>query len=208
MRHWRTLLVGVGLSSLLGCTGMTSSECELADWQAVGFEDGSLGHSADVFARHRKGCAKHDVAPDFTAYRAGRDAGLREYCQPARGFREGARGAEYLGVCPPELEDAFFERYEEGRALYELEYAVRSTHQKLTYKQQRIKDIEIRLAENLAATLASDTPGEERARLLVETRQLTEERLTLTGDVERLERELRLKEDQLSDHRAQMMTRL
>ena len=59
-----------------------------------------------------------------------------------------------------------------------------------------------------AATLADGTPGEERARLLVETRQLTEERLTLTRDVERLERELRTREDQLSDHRAQMMTRL
>ena len=208
MRHWRTLLVGVGLSSLLGCTGMTSSECELADWQAVGFEDGSLGHSADMFSRHRKGCAKHEVAPDFTAYRLGREAGLREYCQPSRGFREGARGAEYLGVCPPTLEEAFFERYEEGRALYELEYAVRSTHQKLTHKQQRIKDIEIRLAEALAATLADGTPGEERARLLVETRQLTEERLALNREVERLERELRMREDQLSDHRAQMMTRL
>lgn len=208
MRHLRVLIMGVALSTLLGCTGMTASECELADWQAVGYEDGSLGRAPDAFARHRKGCAKHEVAPNFQAYQYGRDAGLREYCKPSRGFREGARGGEYLGVCPPETEDEFFASYEEGRALFELEFAVNSTHRKLQQKRQRMKDIELEQADILAATFSDDTPGEERARLLVVSRQLIEERRNLDTDVHRLERELRMREAELADHRAQQMSRL
>jgi hypothetical protein len=207
MRHWRVLFVG-GMLSLAGCTGMTASECELADWEAVGYEDGSVGRSSDVFARHRKGCAKHDVAPDFRAYRTGRDSGLREYCQPARGYRIGASGGEYLGVCPADLEDAFLDSYDEGRELYELEYAVKSTNRKLEHKKQRVRDIEVELTELLARSLADETTGDERATLVVQTKQLTEERIGLGRDIGRLEHELRDREADLADYRAQRISRL
>ena len=43
MRHWQIFTVGASLFSLIGCAGMSANECELADWQAVGYEDGVQG---------------------------------------------------------------------------------------------------------------------------------------------------------------------
>jgi hypothetical protein len=187
---------------------MSANECELADWQAVGYEDGVQGRSSDNFGKYRKNCAKHEVAPDFAAYQSGRDAGLREYCQPTRGFREGSRGARYVGVCPADLEGEFLESYTDGRTLYELETAVRSATRQIEHRKSRMKDIESELAKIMATLLLNDTPGEERAALLVETKQLAEERVSLSDEVEQLQKQRYDSQQQLDEHRAQLMTKL
>jgi hypothetical protein len=207
-RQWKVLTVATALLAIAGCSGMSASECELADWRAVGYEDGSRGRSSEVFASHRKNCAKHDVAPDFAAYQSGRESGLREYCQPAKGFREGARGAEYVGVCPADLENAFLDGYYEGRTLYQLEYAVNSTTRQIEARQSRMKRIEIELTEVMAAALANDLPGDQRASLLVQTKQLAEERITLANEVDDLQLQLQTQQEELAAHRSQMVTRL
>jgi len=208
MRHWKLFVVGAGLFSLIGCAGMSSNECELADWQAVGYEDGVQGRSSDKFGSYRKSCAKHDVAPDFQSYQAGREAGLREYCQPTRGFREGSRGANYVGVCPADLETDFLDRYNDGRTLYQLEFAVTSTTRQIKHRKSRMNDIESVLTKKMAAVLLDGTQGEERAALLVETKQLAEERITLANEVENLQQQLYQQEEDLAEHRAELMTQL
>lgn len=204
MGHWRILVICAGLVAVAGCGGMSANECELADWQAVGYEDGVQGRSTDRFGTHRKNCAKHEVAPDFQAYQTGRKAGLREYCQPERGYSEGARGAKYVGVCPPDLEPAFLSSYNEGRTLYELEYAVRSTSAQIQRRKSRMDEIEGELTDVMAGALASDTTGEERAALLVKTKQLAEERMTLENEVDELEVKLSRSQDELDSYRGQM----
>ena len=69
-----------------GCASMSSEECALSDWSAVGYEDGSRGYTTERFSNHRKSCAKHGVTADFRAYQEGRDEGLVEFCQPSRGY--------------------------------------------------------------------------------------------------------------------------
>ncbi|NND37007.1 MAG: DUF2799 domain-containing protein [Gammaproteobacteria bacterium] len=204
MNNWRILAMSAGLIALAGCGGMSANECELADWQAVGYEDGVNGRSTDRFGGHRKSCAKHEVAPDFQAYRTGRDAGLREYCQPARGYREGTRGARYVGVCPADLEPAFLSSYNEGRELYELESAVRTTSAQIQRRKTRMDEIETELTGVMADALSSDTSGEERAALLVKTKQLAEERVTLDNEVDELEVTLERRREELEAHRARM----
>ena len=204
MGHWRILAVSAGLLALVGCGGMSANECELADWRAVGYEDGANGRSTDRFGSYRKRCAKHSVAPDFHAYQSGRDAGLREYCQPARGFREGARGAAYSGVCPADLENAFFASYNEGRTLYELESAVRTTSTQIKRRKTRMDEIEVELTDVMADALSSNTSGDERAALLVKTKQLAEERVTLSNEVDDLEVKLEQRREELEAYRGQM----
>lgn len=208
MRHWKLFVVGAGLFSLIGCAGMSSNECELADWQAVGYEDGARGRSSDSFGSYRKNCAKHDVAPDFQAYQSGREAGLREYCQPSRGFNEGSRGAKYVGVCPTDLEGDFLDSYNDGRTLYQLEHAVTSTTRQIKHRKSRMNDVEGELTHKMAAILLDGTPGEERAALLVETKQLAEERIALANEVESLQQQLYQQEEDLAEHRAELMTQL
>jgi hypothetical protein len=205
MRCWKILALGASLIVLSGCGGMSANECELADWRAVGYEDGVRGRTTDQFGTYRKNCAKHEVAPDFQAYQAGRDAGLQEYCQPEKGFREGARGAVYQGVCPADLENAFVAEYYDGRTLYELERAVNSTSRQIESRKARMDEIEKQLTGVMAGALSGDTTTEDRAQLLVETKQLAEERIELENEVEELEVQLRVRKEELAEHREHLV---
>ena len=115
MKRQSALLAAAAALQLAGCAGISQSECQNSDWRAVGYEDGSQGQPAHNFASYRKGCADHGVTLDFQAYQAGREAGLREYCQESRGFQEGSEGRSYAGVCPAESEVPFLYGYHDGR---------------------------------------------------------------------------------------------
>lgn len=105
------------LLTLSACATMDRDECLTVDWRTVGFEDGVAGHSGDRIGQHRKACAEYGVTPDLTAYQAGRDEGLHEYCVPANGFRLGSQGGSYGGVCPTDVEVGFIDAYQSGRQL-------------------------------------------------------------------------------------------
>jgi hypothetical protein len=89
--------MGITAAALGACSTMSESECRTVDWRTIGYEDGVGGYSGDRISVHRKACAKYGVSTDLAAYQAGRDDGLREYCQPANGFRVGSHGNEYTG---------------------------------------------------------------------------------------------------------------
>ena len=199
MQHLRSLAACAALVTLAGCGGMSMSanECELADWRAVGYEDGAQGRSTERFGTYRKSCAEHTVSPNFQAYQSGREAGLREYCHPEKGFREGARGIAYVGVCPADLEVAFYDRYQDGRTLYKMQAAVNSTSRDLQKRRSRMDEIEKELAHSLTDVLLGPTSNEERAVLVVGTKQLAEERIRLENEVERLEVQLSKEEAKL-----------
>ena len=104
----RLLLVLFGTLLASACsTKMTKDECRTVDWRTVGYEDGVAGRSGDRIGEHRRACAEHGVTPDLNAYLAGRDAGLREYCQPHNGYRAGVNGNTYYDTCPADLAAAF-----------------------------------------------------------------------------------------------------
>ena len=106
-----TSLLAVCVLVLTGCASMSKNECRAVDWRTIGYEDGVAGYSGERIAQHRKACAKHGVAPDLDAYRAGREQGLSEFCQPHNGFLFGSRGGTYQGVCPAELAPGFVDAY-------------------------------------------------------------------------------------------------
>ena len=99
---------------------MSANECMATDWRTVGYEDGVSGYSGDRVGHYRKACTKHGVSPDLNSYQHGRDQGLQEFCKPLNGFRTGAHGRGYNGICPDELDGPFLEAYESGRQLYNL----------------------------------------------------------------------------------------
>ena len=206
MDHWKTVTAGLVAVGLTGCAGMSHNECELADWQAVGYEDGAQGRTSEIFRDYRENCAKHGMAPDFQAYQAGRQAGLAEYCQPTRGYNEGRRGVEYHGVCPADLEGEFLDSYFEGRTLYELEYHVHSTAREIERRKARIKEIERALTDMATDVLTKERTSEARAQQIVESKHLAEERVTLAKELKELEKELRRHEEKLAAHQQQLVT--
>ena len=102
----------IGLAAIAivmqGCASMSGQECMVADWQAIGYEDGVRGSTADRIGNHRKACAKHGIAPDLQAYQKGRDAGLR-FSLGMLGARDAARlreaGATHVLNTLPEVGD-------------------------------------------------------------------------------------------------------
>ena len=206
MNYFRVAAIALLSVALWGCGGMSASECELADWRAVGYEDGSRGRSTDAFGRHRKACAKHEVAANFDDYQAGRQAGLREYCKPERGYQEGARGGQYHGVCPADLEADFYDAFLEGQILYNLESAVAKTTRQIESNKSRMNAIEKRLAENTSDAIRG-LSSEQLADLVVETKQLAEERITLEQENEALEQRLAREREELAAHKSQLVSR-
>ena len=207
-----TLRISAGLvliPLLLGaCTSMSAEECSVLDWRSVGYEDGVAGLSGSHIGHYRKACAKHGVGTDLSAYQAGREMGLREYCQPANGFRVGARGESYQGVCPAALEHDFLDSYESGHKLFSLERRASHATQQLAYKREELNRLEQEIVSSGAVLVATDTTTEDRAHALVETKQLAEEKGRTEVEIRDLERDRARYERDLETYRATVAANL
>ncbi|MGB5352121.1 MAG: DUF2799 domain-containing protein, partial [Woeseia sp.] len=163
------MLVGLG-----GCASMNANECLLGDWHTIGFEDGSQGYTTERLGEHRKACAKHGVAPDFVAYRAGRDEGLREFCQPARGFSLGESGYRYNGVCSVDLEANFLDAYRRGQQLYGLRSSVNEVNRAIDARRKELSNVEQQIRDTEALLISAETSSEDRILALVDLKELSE----------------------------------
>lgn len=174
-----SLVGGAGL--LLGsCETMTPEECQVADWRAVGYEDGANG--TDRYQGHQKACAKAGVTPNFELYMAGRAQGLRNYCQPQAGFRRALQGASYAGQCPSDLADEYQLAYDDGHRAYQANYALQSAQSRVDSLESDLRDIE------------HDIDKRERALRDAKT---DEEKKRLRSEIDRLDRDRRDKRDEL-----------
>ena len=172
--------------ALAGCAGMDADECRAADWRAIGYEDGIQGQSAAAFGARRKACAGHGITADFDGYLAGRGEGLAHYCRPQNGYNLGAQGHRYAGVCPAGQEEVFLEAYAEGYGLYERSAEVDRIGKSLRRHEKRLSEIDYLLAERTTLLIAPDLETGERAALVVELGQLTEERVELERAIDQL----------------------
>lgn len=169
-----------------GCASMSADECVASDWQTIGFEDGSRGYTAARLGDHRKACAKHGVAPDFTAYRAGHEEGLRDFCRPSRGFRLGSGGGNYNGVCAADLEPAFLDAYNSGYHLYNLRSRVDSATYQIGARENELESTKARIRETEAALISRETTMEERVLLLADLKELSERTGELQAEIDLL----------------------
>ena len=183
---------------------MSKDECRTVDWRTVGYEDGVAGYSADRIAQHRKACAKHEVAPDLEQYLNGREAGLREYCQPANGFRVGAAGASYGGQCPGDLDGEFLSAYERGRHLHHLEARLQQCTHQIESKRRELNRAEDHIVEKSALVLSSEATTEQRAQAVVDIKQLGERVGRLKTEIRRLEQDRVLHENELAEYQASL----
>ncbi len=169
-----------------GCAGMSSEECALSDWSAVGFEDGANGYTTDRFSNRRKACAKHGVTADFRAYQEGRDEGLVQFCQPSRGYNLGVRGGAYNGVCDAALEEEFLDAYRVGHQLYGLRSNVSGANSRIASKERELDRIEKEMRSKEAAVIAADTTTEDRVLFLADLKRLSERTGELEAEIDQL----------------------
>lgn len=178
-----SVVLAVLVLGLSGCASMNANECLMGDWQAIGFEDGSRGYTSDRLGVHRKACAKHGVAPDFAAYRDGREQGLLEFCQPSRGFNLGESGWRYNGVCAADLEPGFLDGYRHGHELYGLRSSVSAVNQAISSRRNELNNTEQLIRDTEALLIDPDTTPEDRILALVDLKNLSEEAGRLDAEI-------------------------
>jgi hypothetical protein len=198
----KRLITAAAALALAGCAGMSAEECLVADWEAIGYEDGARGAAADTIGRHRKACASAGITPDFRDYERGRQAGLLEYCRPAVGYRVGVSGGGYGGVCPPDLEPDFMAGYAEGRELWELRSEVSRVEGQIRARSDELDDVRSDMAAKSARLIAGEATAEERVRLLMETKELSRREGELEAEIASLEREAGVARARLEDYEA------
>ena len=100
--------------TLTACASMNKNECEVADWRALGYQQGVKGHSTARFDRDSKACAKHKIQADFNTYKQGHQEGLNNYCTFDTAQTLGGQGAPYNEQCTRTRYPAFGEGYQIG----------------------------------------------------------------------------------------------
>jgi hypothetical protein len=198
-------MAGTSLVALLvlnGCASMNADECAMSEWRTIGFEDGSRGYTAERLGDHRKACARHGVSPDLRAYQAGREEGLQQFCQPARGFSLGESGGRYNGVCTGYLESPFLDAYRSGYRLYNLRSNVNSATHRIDARKRELDDIKQEVRSKEAALIEKDTATEERILLLADLKDLSERTGQLESEIYQLIDDRARHEEQLASYQA------
>ena len=172
--------------AISGCASMSSEECALSDWSAVGFEDGARGYTTERFSAHRKACAKHGVTADFRAYQEGRDEGLVQFCQPSRGYNLGVNGGTYNGVCDVAMEEEFLDAYRVGHQLYSLRANVNTANSRISARKRELDEIEIDIRSTEASVIAAETTIEDRVLFLADLKRLSERKGEIEVEIEEL----------------------
>jgi hypothetical protein len=196
------ILILAATAVLAGCNSMSAQECSSTDWRTVGYEDGVNGFAGDRIGRYRNACSEHGVTPDLHQYQSGRDEGLREFCKPANGFRVGARGGGYSGVCPADLDESFVDAYQSGRQLYTLRSRVSSAQSELYSMRSELDQIDRDLVSVGARIIDPTLTNEERAQLVVDTKHMAERKGEIKARIPQVEGELALYQRELDDYRA------
>ena len=194
----KVLFVTPLLVLLAGCASMSSQECAVSDWYAVGFTDGSRGFPVGQFDRYRQDCSAHGVAPDLDAYRSGRNEGLQEFCQPERAFELGSQGRNNPGVCPPALRTSFADAFQSGRYLHELRSSLNQVERRLTLKNERYLKLQSKEYEIEAQLLSVQPTMEQRLQLLLELKDLADEMHELEDEMLELEEEHAFHQERLA----------
>lgn len=119
----RTPIIALSVLSLglAGCATLSTDECSTGDWHQIGKLDGNDGRTPDRFKHHAKACKLDRSEASRALYISGREEGLKSFCTTVRGYREGALGQAYAGVCPSGSAARFMQGYELGKRIFQTE---------------------------------------------------------------------------------------
>lgn len=160
---------------LINCASLSKEECINADWQSIGFEDGSRGYSSTRIGSHRKACAKFNVKPDFELYQQGYAEGARQFCRPKNGYALGLRGASYSVICPDDLVDPFVMAYNEGKEIYRVQSTLNAYKKNLKHLVEALDALHSEKAELEKQLIAGKLTRPERVSIIKRMREIETE---------------------------------
>lgn len=156
-----------------GCATLDKDECRTANWETIGYEDGTRGFEASRIGQHRSACAEYGVSPNLAQYTQGRERGLRQYCRASVGYDVGVRGNRYLNVCPAGSEKDFLGGYRYGQKIHKTNSQLRSLKSKVKTKESTIADIVQSIEQTEAELIRTGVTPARRKILLDELKALS-----------------------------------
>ncbi len=191
LRRYGSRIVASGLLCLLhGCATLEVVDCENADWEQVGEEDGAAGAGPTTVDQHRATCARQGAEVDLVAYRAGMAAGRRRYCTPSNAYALGAQGEALPRVCPEDLRRAFERAHQAGHEAWQVHSAIEELRRAIRIKQQEIDAVEVDLEGAQAQVRADGLSLKQRAEWLSLANTLARQRQSLGVALQDLEEQL------------------
>ncbi|WP_221799546.1 DUF2799 domain-containing protein [Oceanobacter mangrovi] len=109
----------VSLALLVGgCSSISKSTCEEANYYQIGYSDGRQADSRSNFERYHNQCSEYGIATDREAYNQGYQAGLLEYCTIDNALWLGESGSRFRYVCPAQQTAELEAYYNQGLRRY------------------------------------------------------------------------------------------
>lgn len=199
------VVVAVAAVALAGCATMSEEQCLAGDWYGQGFTDGAAGYSYGRLNEHTEACARHGVYPDVSAYAAGRDQGLLQYCTPANGFRVGRAGTSYSGVCPGGLEADFMYGYNDGRVLWTADQQVAAAVNAINEARNRANNLEQQIRAEEDSLSDEALTQAQRDTIRARIRRLRDDRERAFDDMRRAERDADYARREVADLERRLM---
>lgn len=197
-REMRVLALGLICAVLGGCASLSKKQCLNADWQTIGFEDGTRGILEQRIGDHRKACAEYGVTPDLKLYRLGHEQGLKSFCTPHNGFQRGQNGSSYNGVCPPELEESFLVGFRAGRELHQVSREISHMERDIASAEKRLNELNNKIVQKEKELIQKGNTEQFRKRTYTQIKQLESELVETQRDLELMYSNQNAAEDSLA----------
>ena len=181
--------ISLAIFTLQGCATLSESECENADWQLIGLEDGSKGRPVSYVSKHRKACAEYGVKPKLELYQQGHAEGAVLFCTPRKAFQLGSSGQNHNDICPTDLREAFIEAYDDGRLVYGAGEDLKQAGNRRLAAQNELDLIVGKLGELEEKLVAGGGTAEQRQAWLNEVKLLQLDQGQLEIEIHDLEHE-------------------
>lgn len=193
------LLLGFIGFAVTSCSTMNKSECLTANWNTIGYGDGTRGYKASRISQHRSACAEYGVAPNLNAYTTGRNKGLTQYCIPTTGYNRGLSGYSYNGVCSGKNEQAFVDALNYGLAIHKEEKILSRLKSNYTQEENYIRKLEHNLRMKEDQIVSGRLSKVKALILLNETKEMAEELGKAKSNLANLEHDIRGQSRRVSD---------
>lgn len=126
---------------LSSCATLSPSECQVANWQAIGYTDGTQGRYPDYIMQHAKACSKVGISPNSDAWEKGRQQGLTQYCTRQNAYQLGQRGSSLRAVCPAHLITSLNEAHKQGYGIYQTKQAINNIKQQINQDEKTLNKL-------------------------------------------------------------------
>jgi hypothetical protein len=187
--HIKFLAMTAIILLLSNCANMNESDCLNADWQLIGFEDGSFGKNESHISQHRKECAEHGVTPDLMDYRNGHFDGSKRFCTANNGFSRGRQGKDYSRSCPEQFEAEFLKGFSDGQTLYGLKKILNQRAADLEGAYKDIDWLEHVIAEKSELMIADGLKRDQRIMVRNEVAQHQQQQVELYNTLPELKQD-------------------